>query len=127
MPLRTGKSRAAISSNISKLRHEGYPERQAIAIAMRKAGIARKRRRNPSGKGLLKNPLVWVLGGGVVVWGGYMLWNRAQASSNPNAAQIAQMQAQLTQLQAQPNPDPATLALIDGLRASIRAAGGTPT
>lgn len=44
MPLRKGKSRQAVSSNIRRLRHEGYPRRQAIAIALRKAGKARRKR-----------------------------------------------------------------------------------
>lgn len=37
MPLMKGKEKGVISSNISKLRHEGYPEKQAIAIAYSKA------------------------------------------------------------------------------------------
>lgn len=40
-PLRRGKSRAVISANISKLMHEGYPQRQAIAIAF---AVSRRRR-----------------------------------------------------------------------------------
>ena len=42
MPLREGHDQGVISANISKLRSEGFPERQAIAIAMKKAGKARK-------------------------------------------------------------------------------------
>jgi hypothetical protein len=42
MPLKKGKSKAAVSSNISKLVHEGRPHKQAIAIALRKAGKSRK-------------------------------------------------------------------------------------
>lgn len=38
MPLQKGSTKQAVSSNIGTLRHEGYPERQAIAIAMSKAG-----------------------------------------------------------------------------------------
>lgn len=38
MPLSKGKSNKAVSKNISKLRHEGYPQPQAVAIAMNTAG-----------------------------------------------------------------------------------------
>ncbi len=44
MPLKKGKSQATISANISELRHSGYPQRQAIAIAMHSAGKSRKRK-----------------------------------------------------------------------------------
>lgn len=48
MPLKKGKSNKTVSENISKLRHEGYKEDQAIAIAERVAGRpkpkAKKRR-----------------------------------------------------------------------------------
>ena len=42
MPLKTGKGPDAVSDNIRKLRKEGYPHNQAIAIAMSKAGKKRK-------------------------------------------------------------------------------------
>lgn len=42
MPLAKGKSRAVISSNIRILVREGRPQKQAVAIAMKTAGKARK-------------------------------------------------------------------------------------
>lgn len=53
-PLRKGRSRAVISSNIRELMHAGHPQRQAIAIAFREAGLSRRKncgtmRSNPKG------------------------------------------------------------------------------
>lgn len=45
MPLKKGRSRKVISANIRELIKSGRPQRQAIAIAMSKAGIKKKRKR----------------------------------------------------------------------------------
>ena len=43
MPLKSGSSKATISANIRTEMHAGKPQRQAVAIAMHKAGKSRPR------------------------------------------------------------------------------------
>lgn len=38
MPLKKGKSKAVVSSNISELMHSGRPQKQAIAISLHSVG-----------------------------------------------------------------------------------------
>jgi len=44
MPLKKGKSKAVISSNIRELMHSGRPQKQAIAIAMSEAGKSKRKK-----------------------------------------------------------------------------------
>lgn len=43
MPLKQGKSKKVISDNIRELRHSGYPQKQAVAIALNQSRKGRKR------------------------------------------------------------------------------------
>lgn len=45
MPLHAGKSQKVVSSNIKKLREEGYPQKQSIAIALSEAGLSNKKKK----------------------------------------------------------------------------------
>jgi hypothetical protein len=49
-PLRRGKSREIVSSNIRELMHSGRPQKQAVAIALKKAGMSKKGNPEPGNK-----------------------------------------------------------------------------
>jgi hypothetical protein len=42
MPLKSGKSKKVISANIRELMESGRPQKQAVAIAMKKAGLSKR-------------------------------------------------------------------------------------
>lgn len=43
MPLKSGKSNKTISNNIKEMRNAGYPEKQAVAASLNKAGKSKKK------------------------------------------------------------------------------------
>ena len=48
MPLKAGKTQAIISANIREMQRAGHPHDVAVAAALRKAGVRRKRDRRRS-------------------------------------------------------------------------------
>jgi hypothetical protein len=50
MPLKKGKSKKAISKNIKELIHTGRPQKQAVAIALKTAGVSKYQKKTKKKK-----------------------------------------------------------------------------
>ena len=55
MPLISGKSKNAFSSNIETEMSAGKPQKQAVAIAYSKAGEGKKKKKASTGRGNIAN------------------------------------------------------------------------
>ena len=51
MPLVKGSSKEAVSTNIQRELASGTPKKQAVAVALRKAGVPKKGAKKPEKKG----------------------------------------------------------------------------
>lgn len=127
MPLKRGSSNATVSRNIRTLRHEGYPQRQAVAIALKKAG--RSYKKNPA---TLSSDTVVLLGIGTALLGAIVyavatLSNKLSASTDAITQAGAAGQSVSEEIGGASQSAESVAAQIAAANATAQQVQGSPT